>query len=250
MIDLHLHVLPGVDDGASSLAEAREMCRLAAADGVEVMVTTPHQRNPLWDNLDPERLGALRERLQEEVGERPHLLPGAEIRVDSELFADLERMPESGLLPLAGSRYLLLELDRHDPWADPAAVAHEAVVAGWVPVFAHPELIPVLIEDLPLMRRLADLGALFQVTAMSVTGDFGRRTRDRCAALLDEGLVHFVASDAHSPEWRPPLLGRAYNALARGWGDEVAQLLTTSNPAAVVADRPLAAPAAGALAAR
>jgi protein-tyrosine phosphatase len=239
MIDLHLHVLPGIDDGAASFDEAREMCRLAAADGVDVLVATPHQRSPLWDNRDPARLAALRERLQEEVGERPLLLPGAEIRVDSELLAELAEMPASGLLPLAGSRYLLLELDRRDPRLDAAALAHEVLVAGWVPVFAHPELIPLLAGDLPLMRRLAEMGACFQLTAMSVTGEFGKRTRDVAAALLDEGLVHFVASDAHGVDWRPPLLGRAREAIARGWGDEVARQLTADHPRAVVADRPL-----------
>ena len=239
MIDLHLHVLPGIDDGATSFDEAREMCRLAADDGVETLITTPHQRTLQWDNRQPERLADLRRRLQEEVGERPLLLPGAEIRVDSELLAELDGADASGLLPLAGSHYLLLELDRRDPFADAAGVAHEVRMAGWVPVFAHPELIPLLIDDLPLMHRLAELGALFQVTAMSVTGEFGRRIRDRTAALLDEGLVHFVASDAHDTEVRRPLLSRARRAVARGWGEEAAERLTHTHQQAVLADLPL-----------
>ena len=148
---------------------------------------------------------------------------------------------------LAGSRYLLLELDRHDLRIDPAAIAHEVLVAGWVPVFAHPELIPLLTKDLPLMHRLADLGSLFQVTAMSVSGEFGKRIHDRAALLLDEGLVHFVASDAHGPDWRPPLLSRARRAIAQGWGEEVAELFTRTHAEAVVANQPLAAPAAVAL---
>ena len=239
MIDLHNHVLPGIDDGAADFAEAIEMCRLAAADGIEVMVTTPHQRTPQWDNCQPDRLDDLRRRLQEQVGERPLLLAGAEIRVDSELLAELEEVAVSGLLPLAGSHYLLLELDRHDLRLDAAALTHEVLVAGWVPVYAHPELIPALMEDLPLMHHLVELGALFQVTAMSVSGEFGKRARDRAATLLDQGLVHFVATDAHGTDWRPPVLSRAARALAAGWGEEVAELLTHTHPAAVVADRPL-----------
>lgn len=239
MIDLHLHVLPGIDDGAASYREAQEMCRLAAADGVEVLVATPHQRTPLWDNRDPQALAALRERLQEEVGERPQLLAGAEIRVDSELLDELAGIPENGVLPLAGSRYLLLELGRNDSRADPALVVHETLVAGWIPILAHPEFIPLLCEDLPLMHRLADMGALFQITAMSIGGEFGRYTRDRCAALLDEGLVHFVASDAHGIDWRPPVLSRAHRVVAEGWGEEVAWQLTTGNPGAVIADQRL-----------
>jgi protein-tyrosine phosphatase len=237
MIDLHLHVLPGIDDGASSFEEAEAMCRLAAADGVEVLVATPHQHTETWDNRDPERLEALRAELQRRVGERPRILPGAEIRVDTELLADLADPVAAGLMPLAGSRYLLLELDRRDLRVDAAGFAHEVLVAGRVPVFAHPELIPALVEDLAGMHRLAEMGALFQITGTSIVGDYGRFTRDRCARLLDEGLAHFVASDAHSPDWRPPGLSRAYRAIAAGWADETALALTRDNPRAVIEDR-------------
>lgn len=239
MYDLHLHVLPGIDDGADSFAMAREMCRMAAADGIEALVTTPHQRTPLWDNRDPEALAEIRQRLQRDVGESPRLLPGAEIRVDAELLDELDDHPASGLLPLAGSRYLLLELDRHDRRADATGLAHELLVAGWVPVFAHPELIPALADDLPKIERLAGLGALFQVTAMSVCGDFGPTARDTCAAMLDAELVHFVASDAHDTRRRPPGLTRAREVIARGWGEETARSLTHDNPLAVIEHRPL-----------
>lgn len=241
MIDLHLHVLPGIDDGAADFAEARAMCRVAAADGIEALVATPHQRTPQWDNRDPAHLDALRRRLQEEVGERPTLLPGAEIRIDSDLLAEIEELGASGLVPLAGSRYLLLEFDRRDLHTDAAALTHEVMLAGWVPIFAHPELIPLLIDDLPLMHRLAERGALFQITAMSITGEFGKRARDRAAALLDEGLVHVVASDAHGTDWRPPVLSRAQRAIAHGWGEEAATLLTHGNPEAVIANRAIPA---------
>jgi protein-tyrosine phosphatase len=239
MIDLHLHVLPGIDDGAASFKEAEAMCRLAADDGVDVLITTPHQRTELWENRDRARLDALREELQQRVGPRPLLLPGAEIRVDSELLAELADPAAHGLVSLAGSRYLLLELDRHDRQADPVGLAHELLVAGWVPVFAHPEVIPALYRQPAVMERLAGMGALFQLTATSLVGDWGAGLRDRAAAMLDAGLIHFVASDAHSADWRPPGLGRAHRALATGWGEQTADELTTANPAAVAEDRPL-----------
>ena len=87
--------------------------------------------------------------------------------------------------------------------------------------------------------RLADLGALVQLTAMSVTGEFGERAQRCCRLLLDCGCVHFIASDAHDLKERPPRLRRAREMVAQGWGEEVARLLFQENPAAVLADRPL-----------
>lgn len=241
MIDLHVHLLPGIDDGAADLAEAVRMCRLARADGCHTLVATPHQRHRLWENRDRAGLEELRQRVQEEAGGEPRLLLGAEIRIDAELVAEVEQLPDGDLLPLAGSRYLLLEPSRGAlvRKSDLLALSHELAVAGRVPVFAHPELIHGLGEDLPLARELTAAGALFQLTAMSVTGDFGRRPRGICDTLLDEGLVHFVASDAHGSAWRPPGLGRARERIARYWGEETARRLTEQNPAAVVEDRPL-----------
>src|SRR3954462_15902665 len=112
MIDLHCHILPGVDDGARSFAEAVAMCRLAADDGCEGMVATPHQRRGEWCNADREQLAAVSDQLRDAVGPgfRVHL--GGEIHVDSELLEEVENLPAEGrFLPLAGSRYLLTEFD-------------------------------------------------------------------------------------------------------------------------------------------
>lgn len=239
MIDLHCHVLPGIDDGAGDLAEAVAMCRLAAADGCEAMVATPHQRHPYWWNTDGEELEDLRVRLQQAVGKRPRILPGAEIRIDSGILTEIDELPGGGLTPLAGSRYLLLELDRHGLGPDPAEVFHEILVAGWQPVLAHPELYPWLARERPLLERLVEMGVLLQVTAMSVTGAFGRSIQGIVGGLLDAGWVHFVASDAHDTARRPPGLAAAHRALAAGWGDGLATALTDDNPGAVVANRPL-----------
>lgn len=242
MFDLHCHLLPGVDDGPADLDESVLMCRMAAADGCEALAATPHQRHPFWWNGDAEELAELRRRLQERVGERPRLLPGAEVRVDDGLLADLDRLPESGVLSLAGSRYVLIEFDRRGGGVDPETLVHELVVGGWRPIIAHPELYPWLMERPDLTRRLVELGATLQVTAMSVTGEFGRWAQSHCHRLLDEGLVHFVASDAHGVDRRPPGLSRAFAALAAGWGEETARSLTSDNPSAVIEDRPLPRP--------
>jgi len=242
MIDIHLHVLPGIDDGADDLSTAVAMCRLAADDGCEALVLTPHQRTPTWENTDRAVLDELRRLVESAADGRPRLYPGGEIRVDGGLLDELEGLPGSGLVPLADSRYLLLEFDRWSAPPDPLGLHHELTVGGWRPIYAHPEFIPFLAEDLELMRHLAGEGALFQITAMSLLGDFDRDTRRLCAEMMDAGLVHFVASDAHGTVYRPPGLAAAYREISHRWGGETAWALTTGNPAAVVADRPLPTP--------
>jgi protein-tyrosine phosphatase len=239
MIDLHCHILPGVDDGAGSLEEATAMCRLAARDGCEAMVATPHQRRGEWWNADRESLAALADELQDAVGPGFRVYLGGEVHVDSELLAEVEKLPAGGVLPLAGSRYLLIELDSLGTARDAIHLVHELSVAGWRPILAHPELIPWLAPDPGLVARLVSLGAATQVTAMSVTGDFGRRPQNDVFSLLDAGLVHFVASDAHGIRHRPPGLGRAHDLIAGRWGEDVARRLVVENPRAVVTDRPL-----------
>jgi protein-tyrosine phosphatase len=242
VIDLHLHLLPGIDDGADDLDTAAAMCRQAAEDGCVTLVATPHQRTERWENLDAGLLEALRRQVEAELDGRPRVLLGGEIRVDSALLDDLSAPP--GPLSLAGSRYLLLELDRQRPHGALPELVHELAVRGRVPVFAHPEFIPELAGDLDLAAELAAAGALFQVTAASVTGDFGRAARTACRAMLEAGLVHFVASDAHGRDRRPPDLHRARRRIAERWGEDLAERLTEGNPRRVLADVPLATPVA------
>ncbi len=240
MVDLPIHLLPGIDDGAQSFEETVAMCRLAAAEGCAELVATPHQRTSTWRNTDRPQLAELLAAAQRAVGPTPRLHLGGEIRVDSELLEELDRHPDSGLNPLGDSRYLLLELDREGPMSDPFELVHEVRVAGWIPILAHPEFIAPLAEDLGLAQELVASGALLQVTAMSVTGEFGKRAALAAAELMDAGLVHFVASDAHSTRWRPPGLRRAYDTIAQRWGQAAADRLTRDNPGAVVADRDVA----------
>ncbi len=240
MIDIHAHILPGVDDGAETLKEAVEMCRLAAADGIQVVVATPHQRHEQWLNTDPGKLEGLLEEVQSEGGASPRLVLGAEISVDSELLTELESPGKGNLIPLAGSRYLLLDLDPMGIGPDPVGLTHELVIEGWVPIYAHVERCGWLSEDLDRMERLAERGALFQVTASAVTGELGRGLQACTRTLLDAGLVHFVASDTHHPGGRrSPGLGRAYREIASRWGEPLAHRLTKMNPAAVIENRSL-----------
>ncbi len=245
MIDLHCHFLPGVDDGARDLAEAISMCAMAADDGCTAIVATPHQRHAAWANEDCAALVKAQASLQAAVGDRLEILLGAEIHVDSELLDAVDAIPEplggtpragagsvGPVLPMAGRRTLLLELDRLPPRShDPIAMVHELLVAGWLPILAHPEFIPWLAADVELMADLSARGAWFQVTAMSLTGDFGRGPQQTTLQMVGAGLVQVVASDCHGIQRRPPGLSRAANLLRESFGEEVACRLTTTNPA-------------------
>lgn len=233
MIDLHTHVLPAIDDGAGDWNEAVEMCRMAAADGCEALVATPHQRK-IWVNEDPSRILALTAELQQRVGPRPRIYPGAEIHVDSEMLEDLAAPDRGGLVPLAGGPYLLVEFGSEPPRIPAVDLIHELVVAGWRPLLAHPEFIPFLAQDLGLLATLIEVGATAQVTAMSLTGEFGPRAQRLVGEMIDRQLVHVLASDAHSPSWRPPGLSAARQLVTRVWGDGVARRLTEENPRAVL----------------
>jgi protein-tyrosine phosphatase len=239
VIDIHCHLLPAIDDGPESMEEAVTMARIAAADGISDLIVTPHQRHPSWPTPGRRRLEAVLEELRRSVGPTPRLALGAEVRVDSELLGDLERGGEDAVLGLAGSRYLLLELDTFPVGPDPADVVREVRFTGRVPILSHPERIPWLAEDPELLARLVELGALTQVTAASLAGAWGRRPQACCRFLLDNGMAHFAASDAHDPYDRTPVLSAVRATIADGWGDEVAAAVTHDNAAAILADRPL-----------
>jgi protein-tyrosine phosphatase len=237
MIDIHAHLLPGVDDGPANWDAAVEMCRLAAADGVETVIATPHQRHEQFENAGREGLAALAVELQRRIGERPRVLLGGEIRVDQDILGEFDKLPGGSLLPLAGSRYLLLELPVVELGPNPFDLVHEVRLAGWAPVIAHPERVPWLAAEVAAARDLVAAGALMQVTAGAFTGSFTRWVQSACSKLMDIGLVHFVASDAHDPVHRPPVLSAARAEVERRWGAETARKLFVDHPRAVIENR-------------
>lgn len=243
MIDIHSHILPGVDDGAWDFDDSVAMVRSAAADGCAAMLATPHLRHERWWNSDQadldRRFAELRRRVSE-TGETIELYFGGEVAVGSESFEEMLEGPGSGLPSLAGSRYLLVELDwRGLAGPPPDELVHELLVAGWWPIIAHPERVPWLMNDPALVTALATQGALFQITAGSLTGDLGRSAQRASVDLLDQDRVQFVASDAHDLNRRPPGLARARTLVAETWGEERARDLFEIHPRAVLDDRPL-----------
>ncbi|MEM1247448.1 MAG: CpsB/CapC family capsule biosynthesis tyrosine phosphatase [Acidobacteriota bacterium] len=240
MIDIHSHVLPGIDDGAASLEEAAEMCRRALADGCTAIFATPHVHHPQWPEQSLDEHRRLRSALQARLGLEIRVCGGAELRVDSHYFDVLDRLASDheGLL-LADSSYLLIEFDWAPVGPNPRSVVHETLLAGYRPIVAHPELYDWLRDPPDLLPKLVERGARLQVTAASLVGNYGRTARIAALRLLDANLVHFVASDCHNLTHRPPGLSEARKLVAKRYGDEHARRLFETNPKAILEDREL-----------
>jgi protein-tyrosine phosphatase len=239
MIDIHSHILPGIDDGSEDPLESLKMCRLAANLGCEAMIATPHQRHPVWWNAEPRKLQVLLDRIKKQIGDTIEVYLRAEIRVGKGFLRDLENFENAGLTSLAGSKYLLLEFERRSLSVDPVEVVLKVQEVGWYPIVAHPEFISKITEDYHLSRALVEAGALMQITAMSVVGDFGLEARKCVHDLLESRLAHFVASDCHGHRRRPPGLKGAFRKIKAQWNEDYARRLTSENPRAVLENQPV-----------
>jgi protein-tyrosine phosphatase len=230
MIDLHTHILPEIDDGASSLEETREMVALAAADGITELVATPH-----WNcrfEFDPERCGREIERVRRACAGGPRLYLGCEVHFT---FENIERLLAGPAhYTLNGGDCLLVELPDRFTAAAVEAGLKACSRGGLRIVIAHPERNPHLQRNPAMVARLVERGCYFQVTAESLSGLFGTAAQKTAIKMLKQRLAHFVASDCHDARQRRPLLRRAYNAIARDFGARAAELLFVLNPRSAV----------------
>jgi protein-tyrosine phosphatase len=237
VIDIHHHCIPGVDDGPAELGEAVAMCRMAADEGIDTIVATPHVLRGRWPETPRAELERRFAELQTAVGTSPRLLLGSECFFGH----DIAELMEGGnsILPLAGSRYVLVEFASN---AIPPMVEqpfYRLQLGGWTPVIAHPERNVVFQAKPELLAQLIAHGARAQVTAGSLVGDFGEKAQRAATAWVQRGLVHFLATDAHNTTKRPPRAKAAIAALRELAGDEVAEALTYGNPRCVIENRPL-----------
>ena len=237
MIDIHHHCLPGVDDGPREWSEAVDLCRMAADEGIETIVATPHVMRGRWENTSRESLEALAAELRERTHDAPRLLLGSEY-----FFAHAvnEALDAGEIVPLAGGRYVLIEFAAH---AIPPMVEqplHRMQLGGWTPVIAHPERNVVFQSKPELLAKLVRIGVRTQVTSGSITGAFGRVARAAALEWIERGLVHFIATDAHNTRKRPPIVREARRIIEERAGAEVAEALFRSNPAAVLESSALA----------
>ena len=232
MIDLHSHILPGLDDGPATAEESLELARAAVADGVDVIAATPHVRDD-WPTT-PDAMETALERLRAAIAEAEI---GLDVRPGGELALEHLSLPPEELrrFGLGGSATYLLVETPYVGW--PLDIAERLFLlraAGFTPVLAHPERNrDVQADPEARLGPLVAAGTLVQLTAASVDGRLGRRVRDASKRLLELGLAHLIASDAHTPAIRAVGMSAAAGAVGDG---DLARWLTHDVPAAIVAD--------------
>lgn len=235
MIDLHSHILPGLDDGVESIAAAIELALAAVEDGVTVMAATPHVRDdyPTSAEQMERELARLRDVLATEKVSL-EVVRGGEIALDH-----LPRLDEGELrrFALGDSRALLLEFPYYGWPINLEQAVFELRLQGLRPVLAHPERNAEVQADPNRLEQVVNAGALVQLTAASVDGRIGRAPQSAARRLLELELAHLIASDAHAPSLREVGMGKAAATVG---DDPLAHWLTQDVPAAILADEPLA----------
>lgn len=237
MIDLHSHILPGIDDGAPTLAVSLEMARIAVADGIHTMACTPHIYPGMYMNDGPgiEQARAVLQAELDRAGIALRLVTGADVHLVPGLLPQIR----AGQVPtLNGSRYLLLEPSHTVAPPRFEDTVFNLVASGYTPVITHPERLTWVEDHYPVFRRLVQQGAWMQVTAGALTGVFGKRARYWGERFLAEGLTHVLATDAHSAGRRLPRLSEGLAVARRLLGEDEARKLVLDRPQAIIDDAP------------
>ena len=243
MIDLHCHILPGIDDGPAHMDESLAMARQAAADGIKTLVAAPHTLNEVY--LNP------RHQVLEHVAHLQKAL--AEHKIDIEICMGSEVHICTGLAKkiLAGEvatindtgRYVLVEFPLHVIPPGSQEELFQMKLSDITPILAHPERNPVFQNHPERLGYFVDMGCLIQITAMSITGLLGEDAMDCAHTLLEQRKVHVIASDAHSFDNRPPILSPAVDVAARNLGSrEEAEAMVIHRPRAILSGKPVKAP--------
>lgn len=236
MIDIHSHLLPGLDDGATDLDMSIAMAEMAYDDGIRGMVCTPHIMPGVYNNtasIISERSKQVRTAL-EERGIGLVLFFGADVHVAPDLVPKLQ----AGAIPtIAKSRYFLFEPSHHVLTPRIETLASSLIAAGFIPIITHPERLSWIANHYDTFERMNEAGCLIQVTAGSITGDFGKHAQYYAEKLVDEGRVDVIATDTHDPKRRPPVLSRARDAIAARRGDEEAIAMVEKRPLMILLNR-------------
>ena len=234
MIDVHCHILPGLDDGPKTMEGSLQMCAIAQADGLETIVATPHMLNGLYKVQREDILAGVQELNQACVREaiNINILPGADIRVDHELD---QLLTAGKVMTVADAgQHLMIELPEETVPAELHGLLFELQLIGVTPVISHPERNLAIQQNLGLLRKLVEAGNLTQITARSLTGKFGQMVQQCSRQIVQAGLAHLLASDAHGSKHRRPELSEAHKVLEELVGTEEAQQMTHGRAALMV----------------
>ena len=233
MVDIHSHILSNVDDGARSLEESVEMCRSSAADGVSVMVATPHAHDGVHKTHDPEFLRQKVAELNSKLGGSPRVVLGCELRFTHALVRQL--CDTHSAPTIAGGPYALVEFPHSVVPPGSEHPLFELMNNRITPIIAHPERNLMLLNEPERFYELVSLGVLGQMDTGSITGQFGKKVQQASRIMLENGLIHFIASDCHNTRNRLPGMSAAVASTAEVVGEEYAHAIAEDNPAAAVA---------------
>jgi protein-tyrosine phosphatase len=258
MIDLHLHLLPGLDDGAKTIDESIQMCRISYRDGVRKIVATPHTLNGSYINDRETILTKVRElnealiqcgmqdaeygmeHSKSEIGSSPvnsalKILPGADVHLCEKTLPYLDQ--GKVMTVCDGKKYLFLEFPSQMIPYQAENIMFQLMTRGITPIITHPERNLEIGQRPQRYYEMIRMGCLGQVTAMSLTGEFGSRVKRIAERLVKKRLVHFIASDGHSINGRAPILSESVRAAAEIVGEEEAEKMVTQYPRAILEGR-------------
>ena len=236
MIDIHCHILPGIDDGATSWEVAEEMCSMAFEDGITHIVATPHANSEF--KYDREAFSRQLQDLNNRTSGKLHFSLGCDFHLSYENLGIL--FDEPSRFVIGQTNYMLLELnDFSIPPNYQELVFRIRSLLGIIPILTHPERHPTLQSQPREVMHWIEAGCLVQLTANSFTGHWGPRAKSAATWLLKNKAAHVIATDAHDTRRRPPLLSEACKIAATIVGEKVALALVEDNPRAVVEGREL-----------
>jgi protein-tyrosine phosphatase len=235
MVDLHCHILPDLDDGPATMEESMAMAESAIADGVTHVVATPHSNSAYF--FDFANVRRLRDELQAKVRDRLIIATGCDFHLNPE---NLESLRKDARQYCINQRdFLLVEFNEFSIPPSMDQTLHAIQLSGLQPVITHPERNAILRSRPERLKKWVRQGCFVQVTGGALTGGFGGGSQQDALRWIAEGLIHFVASDAHNTRSRPLRLQPAYNMVAGRFGEEKAHALFHDNPLAAFEGRPL-----------
>jgi protein-tyrosine phosphatase len=228
MIDLHCHILPGLDDGPDKIEESLEMAETAIADGITHVVATPHSSDSFW--FDFSQVRRVRDELQARIGDRLTIATGCDFHLNPENLLSLRKQPKQYCINQHD--YLLVEFNEVSIPPAMDNTLHEMQLSGLRLIVTHPERNIILRTHPERLREWVRRGCFVQVTGNALTGSFGPTAQQIALEWIGEGIVHFVASDAHNNRTRPLRLQPAYDVVAGQFGEAKTRALFLENPRA------------------
>ncbi len=233
LIDIHCHILPGVDDGAKSMEESLNMLRIAEHNAIHTILLTPHNK-PGHHNIHTPRMNAYIRELQEQIrniGLSIKLLGGNELYYRMELPQELKN---GAARTMADSDYVLVEFDPMTDYDYLRNGVYDLMSEGYFPIIAHVERYRCLLDHLDRIEDLSGMGAYIQVNSGSIMGNTGFHVKSFTRKMLKQELVHFVATDAHDTKKRAPELKKCADYITRKYGGNYAKQIFHNNPEYII----------------